>query len=116
MEQVDRLCKQIPVEDPYLWSEASVYDAMTMETFIRKNLKSQGAVDAIQAACRVTIGECKIQFNLWLYYYPICLAPNKKRSGFGTGFGPFLLGLCSSSWGSDEAALGHGKWCSRTTC
>ena len=59
--QIERLCKQVPIENPYAWDLASKFDAMTMETFTRENLSNQGAFDTIQIACRACIGN-KILF------------------------------------------------------
>jgi len=54
--KVERLCKKVPIEDPYSWNEASEYDSMSMETFTRKNISTEAAVDVIQAACRTALG------------------------------------------------------------
>lgn len=57
--QAERLAKQISIEDPYSWSKAQEYDAMTMETFVRNNARTQSVRDTIQAACRSVIGTLK---------------------------------------------------------
>ena len=58
--QLERFAKQVPIENPYLWDQAAKYDAMTMETCVRENLRTQGARDSIQAACRSVLGN-----NIW---------------------------------------------------
>lgn len=53
---MESLAKQIPIEDPYQWDLAKEYDAITMETFVHKNARTQAVRDTIQAACRSVIG------------------------------------------------------------
>ncbi|XP_057367268.1 probable flavin-containing monoamine oxidase A isoform X1 [Daphnia carinata] len=61
--KAEKLAKQISIEDPYSWDKAQEYDAMTMETFVRNNARSQSVRDTIQAACRSVIDICILNFR-----------------------------------------------------
>lgn len=50
------MAREIPIEDPYKSEFASLYDATTMDTFVRDGLRTQAARDTIQAACRSVLG------------------------------------------------------------
>ena len=53
---MERLCKRVPIENPYAWDEAAKYDSMSVEMFARQNMTNAAAIDVIQEACRVALG------------------------------------------------------------
>lgn len=54
--KVEKLAKQIPIEDPYSWDQAEEYDAITMESFVRNHSRTQAVRDTVLAACRSVLG------------------------------------------------------------
>lgn len=54
--RIDRMCAQVPIEDPWKAKKAHEWDSITVEAFARKSLRNQDAIALVNSAARVIFG------------------------------------------------------------
>ncbi|GFN78483.1 amine oxidase [Plakobranchus ocellatus] len=79
MAMTDRYQSQINVADPFSHPRAKEWDAMSIGAFLNKTLYTQGAHDAVEAACRVVFGCEPSQVSLLFYLIYIRMAGGLEK-------------------------------------
>ncbi|XP_070580699.1 probable flavin-containing monoamine oxidase A isoform X2 [Ptychodera flava] len=70
INRVEKMMKQVPLENPAKAEKALEWDSMTVETFKRKHLSTKDAMEAVNAAVRIIFGmECTEMSLLYFLHY-----------------------------------------------
>ena len=70
MQRIESLVKDVPLDDPLLAAKAADWDGMTVETWKRKNVKTQGTRALLDAIVRsiFAVEPSEISFLFFLHY------------------------------------------------